>query len=179
MQSIMKPLQNENGSVIVVAMIMLVLLTLIGISSTTTSTTEVQIAANNQNYQVEFYLADSGWRQGSMLLENLGSAPSSGYSMGDVVKNYGHGTSTDADTSNLKNIAPDNITPDNNSTSSYNVPYWYEILYEKNETPVGYEKGYLQHYYEIESRSNMLKADVGVTAQKINVRASKIYKVGY
>ncbi len=34
-------------------------------------------------------------------------------------------------------------------------------------------------FYEIESRSNMLKENVGVTSQKINVRASKIYKVGY
>ena len=57
------PLNNENGSVIIVAVIILALLTLIGIAGTNTSTTEVQIATNNQNYQVEFYLADSGWRQ--------------------------------------------------------------------------------------------------------------------
>jgi hypothetical protein len=48
-----------------------------------------------------------------------------------------------------------------------------------SDAPEGNEKGYERMFYEIESRSNMLKENVGVTAQKINVRASKIYKVGY
>jgi Tfp pilus assembly protein PilX len=178
----MKPLQNENGSVIVVAMIMLVLLTLIGISSTTTSTTEVQIAANNQNYQVEFYLADSGWRQGAMWLENKAAPPGwvNSTDSDNVVKNYGHATLNDADTSNLKNI-----TPDNNSLSSYNVPYWYDVeyldssLFEDGGSVAGNEKGYERMFYEIKSKANMLKEDVGVTSQEISVRASKIYKVGY
>jgi Tfp pilus assembly protein PilX len=97
MQSIMKPLRNENGSVIVVAMIMLVLLTLIGISSTNTSSTEVQIAANNQNYQVEFYLADSGWRQGAMWLENRAAPPGwVNSNLNDyTVKSFGSNTPSD------------------------------------------------------------------------------------
>ena len=107
MPTIMKPLRNEKGSVIVVAMIMLVLLTLIGISSTTTSTTEVQIAANNQNYQVEFYLADSGWRQGAMWLENRASLPGWVNSGTDdnTVKNYGSNTPADPSTTLAGNIA--------------------------------------------------------------------------
>jgi Tfp pilus assembly protein PilX len=183
MQSIMKPLRNENGSVIVVAMIMLVLLTLIGISSTNTSSTEVQIAANNQNYQVEFYLADSGWRQGAMWLENRAAPPGwVNSNLNDfTVKSFGSNTPSGQDTSNLASI-----TPDNSTLSQYDIPYWYNVAYLDpanmkggSDAPEGNEKGYERMFYEIESRSNMLKENVGVTAQKINVRASKIYKVGY
>jgi hypothetical protein len=183
MQSIMKPLRNENGSVIVVAMIMLVLLTLIGISSTNTSSTEVQIATNNQNYHVEFYLADSGWRQGALWLENRAAPPSWVNSGADdyTVKSFGPDTPADQDTSSLASIMPDNST-----LSEYNIPYWYNVAYLDSKyvpglsnAPEGNEKGYERMFYEIESRSNMLKEDVGVTSQKINVRASKIYKVGY
>jgi len=75
MNRLISPLNNENGSVIVVAVMLLVLLTLVGISSTNSSTTEVQIATNNQNYQVEFYLADSGWRQAGAWLMNRSDPP--------------------------------------------------------------------------------------------------------
>jgi Tfp pilus assembly protein PilX len=175
MQSIMKPMRNENGSVIVVAMIMLVLLTLIGISSTNTSTTEVQIAANNQNYQVEFYLADSGWRQGAMWLENRAAPPSwvNSGTADTTVKNFGSNTASDLDTSSLASI-----TPDNSTLSQYDIPYWYQVAYLDpaymkggSDAPEGNEKGYERFYYEITSNAN--------TTQQINVRASKIYKVGY
>ena len=87
------PLANENGSIIVVTLIMLVLLTLIGISSTNTSSTEVAIAANNQSYQVEFYLADSGWHQGAMWLENRAAPPTwvNSSASDNTVKNFGAG----------------------------------------------------------------------------------------
>jgi Tfp pilus assembly protein PilX len=181
MQTIMKPLRNEEGSVIVVAMIMLVLLTLIGISSTNTSSTEVQIAANNQNYQVEFYLADSGWRQGAMWLENRASLPgwvNSGTN-DNTVKNYGSNTPSDPSTT----LA--GITPDNRTLSKYDIPYWYQVVYldpaylKGGSGPEGNEKGFERFYYEITSKSNALKDDIGDTSQEVRVRASKIYKVGY
>ena len=46
MNKLISPLNNENGSVIIVAILLLVLLTLIGIAGTNTSTTEIQIATN-------------------------------------------------------------------------------------------------------------------------------------
>ncbi len=171
----MTPLGNENGSVIVIAMIMLVLLTLIGISSTTTSTTEVQIATNNQTYQVEFYLADSAWRQGAIWLENLAQPPSWVNTDADdtTVKNFGNGTVSDAETSDLVSL-----TPDNSTLSQYSLPYWYRVA---NLEPTlipgavggmqGNEKGFERFYYAITSNAN--------TAQQIDTRVSKIYKVGY
>jgi hypothetical protein len=159
MVSIPETLRNENGSVIVVAMIMLVLLTLIGISSTNTSSTEVQIAANNQNYQMEFYLADSGWRQGAMWLENSAAPPEWVNADNDV-----------------KLADPD--VPDNSTLSHYRIPYWYAVAHLNPDyinagsaAPEGNEKGYERFYYEITSTAN--------GTQQIQVRASKIYKVGY
>ena len=53
-------LNNEDGSVLVVALIMLVLLTLIGISATTTSEIETKIAGNERAFKRNLYLAEAG-----------------------------------------------------------------------------------------------------------------------
>ncbi|MEJ5358785.1 MAG: PilX N-terminal domain-containing pilus assembly protein [Desulfobacterales bacterium] len=168
-------IDNQRGSVIVVAMIMLVLLTLIGISSSRTSTTEVQIATHNQNYHVEFYLADSGWRQGALWLENQGSPPQWVNGEGDdfTVKNFGFGTAPDGEGGDLGSLAPDN-----NLLSSYGIPYWYRVDYldpvvlsDAAVFAEGNEKGFERFHYEITSNAN--------TTQQIEVRVSKVFKVGY
>ena len=78
MQKITSNLNNQQGSVIVVAMIVLVLLTVIGISATTTSTTEVQISTNAVLHNIAFYTAESGIEAGraalnTIKLEDVGS----------------------------------------------------------------------------------------------------------
>ena len=52
-------LNNEDGSVLVVALIMLVLLTLIGISATTTSMIETRISGNERVYKRNLYAAEA------------------------------------------------------------------------------------------------------------------------
>jgi Tfp pilus assembly protein PilX len=52
-------LNNEDGTVLVLALIMLVLLTLIGISATTTSMIETRIAGNERVYKQNFYAAEA------------------------------------------------------------------------------------------------------------------------
>jgi Tfp pilus assembly protein PilX len=175
MKATIGQLGNENGSIIVVTLIMLVLLTLIGISSTNTSTTELHVAANNQSYQVEFYLADSGWHQGAMWLENRAAPP--GWVNTDTddntVKNFGAGTGSDPEIASLAAV-----TPDNSTLSQYDIPYWYKVAYLDpslvkggSSAPEGNEKGYERFFYQITSNAN--------TTQQIQVRASKIFKVGY
>lgn len=169
----MSMLRNEKGSIIAVAMIMLALLTLIGIVSTNTSTTEIQIATNNQNYQVEFFLADSGWRQGAIWLENRGAPPIWTNTADNIVKNFGSGTAPDIDTSNLKSL-----TPDNSSLSAYSIPFWYNvehldpgIIQGGSDLVAGNEKGYERFFYAVNSNAN--------DTQEVQVRLSKIFKVGY
>jgi Tfp pilus assembly protein PilX len=60
---------NQRGSVLIVALLMLVVLTLLGISSTTTSTVELQISGNDKLYKRSFFAADGGTAAGSELIE--------------------------------------------------------------------------------------------------------------
>lgn len=60
MNSFCKPIQNEDGFVLIVALFVLILLTIIGISATNTSIIDLQIAANDKAYKIAFYNADSG-----------------------------------------------------------------------------------------------------------------------
>ncbi len=58
MQKITSILNNQQGSVIVIAVIILALLTIIGIAATKTSTTEMQISTNAVLHNVALYTAD-------------------------------------------------------------------------------------------------------------------------
>ncbi len=62
-------LEEENGSVLLVAVMLLSLLTLIGIFATTTSDTEINIAANDRLHKLAFYNADGMTNVGTELLE--------------------------------------------------------------------------------------------------------------
>ena len=70
------------------------------------------------------------------------------------------------------------VSPDNNFLSSYGIPYWYRVDYldpaalsGASSFAEGNEKGFERFYYEILSNAN--------TTQQIEVRVSKIFKVGY
>ena len=65
------PLNNEDGSVLIVALIMLVLLTLIGISATTTSEIETKIAGNERVFKRNLYLAEAGAMHCAQDLEDI------------------------------------------------------------------------------------------------------------
>jgi hypothetical protein len=52
-------LENEKGSVTVLAVILLVLLTLLGMAALSTSSIETQIAGNELRYKLAFYAAES------------------------------------------------------------------------------------------------------------------------
>ncbi len=62
-------LNNEEGSVLILALIMLVLLTLLGISATTTSMIETRIAGNERVYKRNFYAAEAAVMQGAQNME--------------------------------------------------------------------------------------------------------------
>ncbi len=53
------PLKNENGIALIIALMLLVLLTLLGMAATTTSVLEIQIADNDRDYKVNFYMAET------------------------------------------------------------------------------------------------------------------------
>ena len=71
MQKITSILNNQQGSVIIIAVIILALLTIIGIAAINTSTTEVQISTNALLHNVALYTADSGIEAGRAALNNI------------------------------------------------------------------------------------------------------------
>ncbi len=95
-----KPLHivnNEKGSLLVIAVVILMLLTLIGIAITTTTSIELQIAGNDKLQKIAFYTADGGTEVGSELLEqNLGCM--AGFTATDI---SGTGSTTAVRVTNL------------------------------------------------------------------------------
>jgi Tfp pilus assembly protein PilX len=161
-------LKNDRGSTIIIAVMILVFLTIIGIAATNTSIFESKIVGNDHRYQIEFYVADSGWKQGAMWLESLAGPPAEVNPGTDrVVKNFGFNTAA-------ADPAPDNLAalaPDNTTVSQYNIPYWYQMEYERDGTVDGSGKGVREFEYRTTSNANQ--------TQEIEVVLAKLFKVGY
>jgi len=190
-------LKNENGSVIVVALIILALLTILGIAGTNTSTLEVRIATNSQDHQLDFYVADSGWKDAAMYLEGQSGVPAWVNGEGTVVKNFG----SDGDTYAGEPPAPDYtvLTPDSLHAdgidndgdgdtdeagetafnSRYNIDYFYEVEHLPDDTAkvAGSGMKYRRHFFTVTSDAKR-QTFVNETAEVI-VDLSKIYPTGY
>jgi len=65
-------LNNDRGSIMVVALLLLVFLTIIGITATNNTRMELNVTRNSQVYKRDFYVADSGWRAAAMNLQGFG-----------------------------------------------------------------------------------------------------------
>lgn len=160
--------RNDKGSAIVVALLLLVTLTIIGVTATKNSVFESTIIGNEHRYQIDFYVADSGWKEGAMWLDNSSGPPGTVNPNADnIVKNYGFGTAP-------ANPSPSDLsilTPDNATLSQYGVPYWYQVQYISDDIVPGSSSAYREFYYDTRSNANQ--------TQQIDVRVSKIYKVGY
>jgi len=65
------PINNERGSIIVIAVLILALLSIIGVSALKTSITEQQISTNHLIYQMNFYAAESGAPHGILWLNTF------------------------------------------------------------------------------------------------------------
>ena len=53
-------IDNEDGSVLIIAVLFMIILTLIGVAAMNTGTIEIQIAANEKFHKIAFQNADSG-----------------------------------------------------------------------------------------------------------------------
>jgi len=82
-------LQNERGSVMVIALLTLVTLTIIGITASTTSRIETMITTSNVLYNQAFYSADGGTEIARELIEQAWSCagifPPSSLTSGELV----------------------------------------------------------------------------------------------
>ena len=70
MKKMISNLNNEEGSVIIMALIVLVALTMIGIVSTDNTVVELQIVRNETIYRQNFYKAESAVIDGAQVMED-------------------------------------------------------------------------------------------------------------
>lgn len=183
-------INNEEGSIIFVAVMILALLTLLGISSTTTSVTEVKIATNTQRYQMDFYVADSGWKEAVIWLNGLGGKPLDVNSTqdSDGIDNDADGVIDEAsETGNLsilKNFGSNGFDTDQYNTDfpagtedgtslQYGIPFWYRVAHlgAQIDTSPGTGANVYQHSFQITSNADR--------RQQIDVTAEKSWPGGY
>ena len=71
MQTLARPIQNEDGYFLIIStMMLLALITIISVAASNTARTEVQVAGNNLIYQRNLYLAEGAAMQAVDVLEN-------------------------------------------------------------------------------------------------------------
>jgi hypothetical protein len=183
-------INNEEGSIIFVAVMMLALLTLLGISSTTTSITEVKIATNTQRYQMDFYVADSGWKNAIIWLNGLGGKPLDINTAqdSDGIDNDDDGVIDEAseagNISILKNFGGNGFDTDQYNTDfpvgtedglslQYNIPFWYRVTHlgAQIDTSPGTGANVYSHSFQVTSNANR--------TQQIEVTVGKSWPGGY
>jgi Tfp pilus assembly protein PilX len=207
MRTVLSTLNNQNGSVIVVAMIILALLTILGISSTNTSSLEVRLASNSQEYQLEFYVADSGWKDGAMWIEEQQDDTRRPVNnTGNIVKNFGwEDGHTRINQKSYTGAPPpidfgllnpdsewakkDNIDNDDDGDTDeideaafnrrYNIGYYYQIEHfpDRTDKVAGSGSKWKKHFFEITSIAKREHLDNSTT--EILVTTSKILSEGY
>jgi len=64
-----KPLKNEDGTILVISLIVLALASMIGIAATMTASIELQISGNDMHYAENFYRAEAAVMAGASAIE--------------------------------------------------------------------------------------------------------------
>jgi hypothetical protein len=178
-------------------LIILALLTILGIASTNTSTLEVRIATNSQDHQLDFYVADSGWKDAAMLLEGQSGVPAWINGDGTVVKNFGSdgiSYSGEPPEPDFTALTPDSLhadgldndgdgatdeTGESAFNSRYNIDYFYEVEHLPGDTAkvAGSSGKYRRHFFMVTSDAKRQQFD-NSTAE-VAVSLSKVYPTGY
>jgi len=154
--------KSESGMAMLVAVCVLCVLTLVGYAATTSTTIDLNIAANERDFVKGFYVADRGWKQGVNWLDGLAVPPSKVNTTGNEVRNFADG---DTDVTN-------DTFPDGSKDGVLDgMFYWYNMTYEFDEVEPGSGKAYRQFAYSVRS--------VAEKSQEIEVRLTKVFKVGY
>ena len=160
--------KNENGFALISTILVLAILTFIGVAATKTAIFELKIAGNERRANQRFYTADSGWKQSGPFL-NARAAPPKAINLtlksGDtsydwtdefyqIIRNFGEGAD-----GTLNNGFPANI------------PYWYRMLYQKDNQAIKFGADYRDFQYGVECNAD--------GTAEIVTRVKKVFRVGY
>ena len=171
-------IDNEQGSVILLAMLILIVLTILGIASLNTSTIEFQIVGNEKIYQRNFNIAESGDKKEAYYvghsskdwytLKNplnfnhfLNPSDAADYDPGN---DTGKGTA-DFDKSDAATWPSENLL---NDTADNKYDYVYLTTYlNPDDPPKGYDAGSFSGYKFRMNSQNFSKPSKGVSAIEI------------
>ena len=175
-----KIIQNENGSVLIVAVVLLIVITIMGLSVSRLSDVDVQIAKNEREYVENFYAADSAWREAIEWLDTRPQAPAL------VNKDLFLGGSTDENVLNIRNYGDGDNGVLNTGfnagtedgvlgTGLNTVGYWYKIAYLNSgamsgEKAPSFGKDFRKYAFVITSIANKI--------QRVDVTVTKILSTG-
>ena len=161
-----KLINNEKGSVIVVAVLLLVFLTIIGISATTSSRIELNITRNSQIYKRDFYVADSGWKAAAMDLQAFGlNFPT--YPAGQKKFAAEDGINNNPDQDSLVDEINEGYGPINGITYDYQITYLHDLKSVGSSGAAGCKDA----VFEVISRANHAN---GEPSQVIETRLVKL-----
>ncbi len=178
-------LNNDRGSTIIIAVLVLVFLSIIGISATSTSMFESQTIGNEHNYQIDFYMADSGVDHAAVWIESRGVVPNTvNPDDAQTVKNWGDAPSGDPDqVEDITWVIGQGYNPDYAFASSalpgldYTRPaaLWFHIDAMADSAVAGSGPSYREFTYMVDSQAG----EPDSPTQRIQTRLVKVYKVGY
>lgn len=154
-------INNENGSVIVVALLLLVFLTIIGITAGNNSRIELNVTRNSQIYKRDFYAAESGWQLAAKELQGFGlNYPTYPGGRKDFAFNDGVDNDSDGTT--------DEATESDGSLKD--IDFAYEIDYLMDTKSAGNSGNCRDVIFRATSRA----LQDGVRTQEVETRLSKL-----
>jgi len=159
MYQLLKPLNNDRGSVIVVALLLLVFLTIIGITATNNSRVESNITRNSQIYKRDFYAADDGWRHAAMWID----APDVRPDTLDTDGNVRYAADQDGW------LDPPFSVANTDSDPTSDAPYWFKVQHIEDRALSGNSGNCFEAHFLATSYGG------GNGTQEVEVRLSKAF----
>lgn len=126
-----RPVNNDEGFVLVIALVMMLVLSVLGIAALNTTSLELQISGNDRQEKQIFYGTESGCRRGGQWLQNLQLEQVPEYVDDDLMADYLDIGSFDA-ALKVRDITKEEEA--NLGDSSYNVKYEYNIAESVSST---------------------------------------------
>lgn len=176
MKILIKPIENQDGFILVLGMAMLVVLTMIGVFATRSSVVDLKIAGNDRKIAQKFYVADTTWRIGGLWLNDKATAP-------EIVNLTPKGSDTKVDITKeyyavVRNygdggdgVLNDSFAAGTEDGSFVDTPFWYRVIYNGDKNASKFGEGYRDFRMSIQNSAD------GTTA--VATRMHKVYKVGY
>ena len=153
------------GIIMAVAILLITMITTIGAITITASSMKLKETETTYQDEADFYIAESGWKEGVLWLEAMADPPFIKNAKNNLVHEYG-----DGDPDALKYDFNGNAKS-SEALKDRDIAYRCEVEYLGNKVNPGSGESYRRFYYLINSKAGQ--------SQEIDVVLSRLFKVGY